>query len=200
MLLCSLAVLLPKIIAEVRAACKANSKEITTGKERSDHHALHSRSNQKLRAGLRARARHRTARQGHRGAAAVRRHRRVRHRHVHRYAHQRLPQAWQDHRARREVHGKEDPEICHHSPRREPERHDHPERRQNVADRHALYAPYLLRRRLLHRPRTGSGLEALEPHLRGHRHLRRQRHRGGRTRHRRQGQRHRLRSLRDLPL
>ena len=58
----------------------------------------------------------------------------------------------------------------------------------------------LLRRRLLHRPRAGSGLEALEPHLRGHRHLRRQRHRGGRTRHRRQGQRHRLRPLRDLPL
>lgn len=52
MLLCSLAVLLPKIIAEVRADCKANSKEITTGKERSDHHALHSRSNQKLRAGF----------------------------------------------------------------------------------------------------------------------------------------------------
>ena len=53
---------------------------------------------------------------------------------------------------------------------------------------------------LLHRPRAGSGLEALKPHLRGHRHLRRQRHRGGRTRHRRQGQRHRLRPLRDLPL
>ena len=43
---------------------------------------------------------------------------------------------------------------------------------------------------------TGSS----EPHLRGHRHLRRQRHRGGRARHRRQGQRYRLRSLRDLPL
>lgn len=40
----------------------------------------------------------------------------------------------------------------------------------------------------------------LEPHLRGDWHLRRQRHRGGRTRHRRQGQRHRLRPLRDLPL
>ena len=39
-----------------------------------------------------------------------------------------------------------------------------------------------------------------QPHLRGHRHLWRQRHRGGRTRHRRQGQRHRLRPLRDLPL
>ena len=58
----------------------------------------------------------------------------------------------------------------------------------------------LLRRRLLHWPRAGAGLEALEPHLRGHRHLWRQRHRGGRTRHRRQGQRHRLRPLRDLPL
>ena len=54
--------------------------------------------------------------------------------------------------------------------------------------------------RFLIKPRAGSGLEALEPHLRGHRHLRRQRHRGGRTRHRRQGQRHRLRPLRDLPL
>ena len=112
----------------------------------------------------------------------------------------RAPCASEELRGGHQLHGQEDPPVRHHPLGLRDEPLPCAVGRLAVARRHGLDARDGFPRRLGRGQASGRRGRCADAHRRGHGDLRRLRHCSGRTRHRREGQGHRLFHLDDLPL